>query len=204
MIFVDSGFDPAGLDTSPRRLTMVEGVLAAFGRAFPELHFGRIEDTFACNAQAIVLSGRREVRLYGGLAFHPGFSEDAIAFALLHEAGHHLATGRRLPWDPRLACECVADGWATSEGEDAWRRERPGYSLETALAELGAVLSERAPAEDEFACDGECFALSWASRTRVLVARTPVSASNCPLAQRIFARNSERGGDHGHADRNSQ
>lgn len=200
MIFVDATLDPSRFDASPQRLAMLEGAIHALGHAFPELHFERIEGALACNAQAAVLGGRREVRLYDGLAFHPAIGEDGILFTLLHEAGHHLAGGARLPWDPRLACECVADHWAATQGAEALGRERPGFSLARGLAELDVVLAERAAVEDEgdSAAPGEvCFALSRAARRRALLAKLPVLTLDCPLARLVIMRISGNGGSHG-------
>ena len=64
----------------------------------------------------------RIVRLYGGLALHPKVNDDALIFALLHETGHLLASGRRFASDPMLACDCEADKWAISEGAEILHR----------------------------------------------------------------------------------
>ena len=204
MIFVDATLDPSRFDASPQRLAMLEDAIDVLRRAFPQLHFERIEGALACNAQAAVLGGRREVRLYDGLALHPAIGEDGILFTLLHEAGHHLAAGCRLPWDPRLACECVADHWAATDGARALERERPGFSLERGLAELDAIRSERTPAADDEDRAGEgeyCFALSRASRRRTLLAKSSVLASDCPLARLVIARSFKKGGSHGDDNR---
>jgi hypothetical protein len=51
----------------------------------------------------------------------------------LHEVGHHLALGPRLPFNLSLACECVADNWAVREGANILH-ERSGRPLRVAKA----------------------------------------------------------------------
>ncbi len=109
----------ATMETSARRWALIESLIAAFQTTFTKLNFQLIAASATVNAQAIVLEQSPCVRIYGGLAFHPLLGSDAITFALLHETGHHLAVGCRQPWNPSIACECLADQYAVNEGAPA-------------------------------------------------------------------------------------
>lgn len=102
----------------PGRIALLDAILFDVKKAFSELKFELRLDRRVINAQAILLSGKRSVLIYGGLALHPRMAEDSLIFVFLHEAGHHLALGPRLPFNPSLACDCVADAWAAGEGSE--------------------------------------------------------------------------------------
>ena len=101
---------------------MIEILVSEFRTAFAGIEYEVDKQTRIVNAQAFGLVGSRFIRLYGGFAFHPLVSEDALVFTLLHETGHHRARGRRFAGDPRLACDCFADKWAVGVGARALGR----------------------------------------------------------------------------------
>jgi hypothetical protein len=107
---------------SVSRCRMLEVLVGEFRAAFAGIEYEVDTQTRVVNAQAFGMGGSRFVRLYGGFAFHPFVSEDALVFTLLHETGHHRARGRRFAGDPMLACDCLADKWAVSVGATALRR----------------------------------------------------------------------------------
>lgn len=114
--------DDVALCGSESRGRMLEVLVSEFRTAFAGIEYEVDTQTRVVNAQAFSLGDSRFVRLYGGFAFHPLVSEDALVFTLLHETGHHRARGRRFAGDPRLACDCLADKWAVGVGARALRR----------------------------------------------------------------------------------
>ena len=106
---------------SKQRQFLILKTLTIFARCFPEIKYEFAEQSDIINAQAVTLLNIRSVYLHGGLAFHPLVDRQLLIFILLHETGHHLSSGCRLPWDHRLACECEADHWAVTEGALALR-----------------------------------------------------------------------------------
>src|ERR1700692_701205 len=105
--------DDVALCGSESRGRMLEVLVSEFRTAFAGIEYEVDTQTRVVNAQAFSLGDSRFVRLYGGFAFHPLVSEDALVFTLLHETGHHRARGRRFAGDPRLACDCPPPKWAT-------------------------------------------------------------------------------------------
>ena len=85
------------------RLALLDTMLVDFRTAFQDLHFELRLDRKVVNAQAILLYGKRCVLIYGGLALHPRLAENSLTFVFLHEAGHHLARGPRLPFQRRFS-----------------------------------------------------------------------------------------------------
>jgi hypothetical protein len=126
----------------PERLALLDTLLVDFGTSFPDLHFELRLDRRVINAQAILLDGKRCVLIYGGLALHPGLAKNSLTFVFLHEAGHHLAVGPRLPFNLSLACDCAADDWAVGEGSEILR-QKSGRLLQIgkALMELEGLMS---------------------------------------------------------------
>ncbi len=114
--------DDVALCGSESRARILKSLVSEFRTTFPGIKYEVDTQTRIVNAQAFGLGDSRFVRLYGGFAFHSLISEDALVFTLLHETGHHLARGRRLAGDPRLACDCLADEWAVGVGPRALRR----------------------------------------------------------------------------------
>ncbi len=186
---------PSDAHRSQQRQALLDNLLDRFRLTFRGLDFQLLASSGTINAQAVTLEGRRCVRLYGGLAFHPLAGPDALIFTLLHEAGHHLASGRRLPWDPRLACECAADEWAANAGGAAIRRSlKASYAIETALSQLGSIYLESYPSRsngrhqiDGHRSRGGCWASSWPRRCRSILAGPCLRKdATCPLAERML------------------
>jgi hypothetical protein len=126
----------------PERLALLDTMVVDFRAAFPDLHFELRLDRRVINAQAIVLDGKRCVLIYGGLALHPRLAQNSLTFVFLHEAGHHLAAGPRLPFNLSLACDCVADSWAAGEGSEILSRKTGRrLQIEIALSELEYLMN---------------------------------------------------------------
>lgn len=142
------------------------------------------------NAQALFLNGKRSVILFGGLAYNPSTNTDLLTFILLHEIGHHLGGGNRLPWNPFLACECSADRFAVGDGMALVKAVSGAeYSLNTAIQKLQGLIT----ASNDFAtgsnfnnsngtdCQG-CWATDWRKRKQALSSCGVAEFSECPLA----------------------
>jgi hypothetical protein len=183
------------------RLVVVDTILRTFSVAFPGLQFELLGQSKIINAQALVSNGQRQIKIYGGLAFHPFAGGNVIGFILLHEVGHHLAEGHRLPGEPSLACECAADHWAVTSGlrilaASGWSN----FSLETAMGEFDMILAWYSQFVDIPAyCnkgtmkDDGCWALDWTGRRRNLFAAAPVRIAVCPLEDLVLS-SSKKGG----------
>jgi len=181
------GFLP---DVNPalERLALLDAILIDFRTAFPDLYFELRLDRRVINAQAILLNGKRCILIYGGLALHPMLAENSLTFVFLHEAGHHLAVGPRLPFNLSLACDCVADNWAAGEGSEVLHR-RSGRRLliGTALDELARLMNNGQ--EPELPGHAEpilnCRNHKWAFRKNALEAAQPhASIHTCELFKR--------------------
>ena len=174
MLFSD--FLPANERLDPGRPELLDAILADFRKAFPDLHFELRLDRKVINAQAIVIEERRCVLIYGGLGLNPKLGEDSLTFVFLHEVGHHLADGPRLPFDLSLACDCVSDCWAAREGADILQ-QRSGrqFQLEKAIGELNSLLSSpRIPSlpHPETRATIGCWNRQWCERRNALQARS--------------------------------
>src|SRR5438045_4633221 len=121
MLFSD--FLPSVARPDVSRLALLDAILTDFQQAFPDLHFELRLDRRIINAQAIVLDEKPSILIYGGLGLHPSLAEASLTFVFLHEAGHHLGTGPRLPFNVTLACDCIADHWATGQGAELLLRK---------------------------------------------------------------------------------
>jgi hypothetical protein len=173
MLFSD--FLPANERLDPGRPELLDAILADFRRAFPDLHFELRLDRKVINAQAIVIEAKRCVLIYGGLGLNPKLGEDSLTFVFLHEVGHHLADGPRMPFDLLLACDCVSDCWAAGEGADILQ-QRSGrqFQIEKAISELNSLLSPpRVPAllHLESRAGTGCWNRQWCERRNALQAR---------------------------------
>jgi hypothetical protein len=181
MLFSQSIGTIEELLTTEMRERQVSALLDSIARQFPVISYELVRSPALLNAQALMLKGRKVVKLYGGLAFHPRLGLDAIGFALLHETGHHLAHGSRLPWNPFLACECRADEWAMRN-----RAVARGWHVDfvKAFSDLDALFAEHISPN---ACEIEnkesgCWASDWKTRHRSLVANETLPAGHrCPL-----------------------
>lgn len=153
---------------SEERMNLLKSVFSDFNRAFRNIEFELDERSRTVNAQAIMHRDTRLVRLYGGLGFHPLMGEDGIVFALLHEVGHHLASGGRLAFCQDLGCECAADRWALTRGRATLKKRAERiFSIDKVLASLEAMSkSSRHNFVQEKACDGSspCWAFDWRRR----------------------------------------
>lgn len=178
--------DPAISMVAPEgRTEILDQLTARFAAAFPEVSYEVATSVRLINAQALVLGGNRIVRLYGGLAFHPAMHEDGLALALLHETGHHLAKGARLPWDPLLACECRADAWALEHGiQRLDRGATRALRLDRAVSQLNSVFRE--VSIEPPAASGPCWARHWQTRRRVLKGRKAKTPSQCDLLREVL------------------
>jgi hypothetical protein len=142
------------------RPEIVVSIVDDFERAFPDLIFEMRLDRRVINAQAIALAGKKSVLLYGGIALHPHLGPDALTFCLLHEVGHHLANGNRLPCNASLACECASDYWASTTGADLLREiSGRNFEMEKAMDELAHVIEQRQASRNWQECWGQCFCL---------------------------------------------
>lgn len=195
--------DLPGLRTSEGRRILLEEILAGFRLAFSNIEFVLFAESSIINAQAIMLGSNRQVRLYGGLAFHPAVCRDGLIFILLHETGHHLASGCRLPWTPWLACECVADRWATNQGIATLRiRAEEEYQLAAALREIDALACHSSDPKDRQPLDEDridhrknCWAANWETRKKFLLRRSKIRVKVCPLSDWILK---DMGDHYGH------
>jgi hypothetical protein len=165
--------DDVALCRSPTRDGMLKMLVCEFRTAFTGIEYEIDTQTRIVNAQAFGQGGKRFVRIYGGLAFHPLMSEDALVFTLLHETGHHRARGRRFAGDPIIACDCLADKWAVGAGANALRRgSGRAINLASALDSLDALVASmgvraRQPATVPVTRSHEsqpCWARTWRSR----------------------------------------
>lgn len=162
--------------------------MSSFRVTFQELEFELNADNTMVNAQASTLHGRRCVRIYGGLAFHPLVGRQLLIFILLHETGHHLAHGIRLPWDPRLACECVSDHWAVTQGAAALRASSgTRLVLSSAIRQMDLFFEHQRHLDILAAVDrGECWAFAWSKRKRSLTTKQQVRNPVCPLTKFVL------------------
>jgi hypothetical protein len=172
MLFSD--FLPASERLDPRRPKLLDAILVDFRKAFPNLHFELRLDRRVINAQAIMIEGKRCVLIYGGLGLNPKLGENSLTFVFLHEVGHHLAEGARLPFDLSLACDCVSDCWATREGADILHQKSGRqFQLEGAINELNSLMSSRQQPVFPYPEDAAigCWNRQWYQRRNALRAR---------------------------------
>jgi hypothetical protein len=173
--------------TTGLREDQVLGLLKAFSRQFPTISYQLVPSPALLNAQALVVGGQRIVKLYGGLAFNPLLDMNAIAFALLHETGHHLAVGSRLPWNPFLACECQADQWALKHC--AFGRSSVRVDLIRALSDLDYAFTvegarERWGVDTNSRSAEKCWSGDWKKRCSSLRANEMLPSDYiCPLRE---------------------
>jgi hypothetical protein len=169
------------------RSGLLEMLICEFRSAFTDIEYEVDTQTRILNAQAFSQGGKRFVRIYGGLAFHPLVSHDALIFTLLHETGHHRARGRRFAGDPRLACDCIADRWAVGAGVKALhccsgRRLNLSNaldSLDLMIASIGAGQASAGWMTRSRRLQ-DCWSGSWAlRRSRLNGEHAPVPTGSC-------------------------
>ena len=180
--------DMSILRRSKRRQALLDRIMTSFRLTFQELKFELDADNTIINAQALTFHGRRYVRIYGGLAFHPLVGRQLLIFILLHETGHHLAHGNRLPWDPRLACECVSDHWAVTQGAAALRAsDGTRLILGSAIRQMDLFFDHQRHLDILSTIDRrECWAFNWSKRKRSLATKQQVGKPLCPLAKIVL------------------
>jgi hypothetical protein len=178
MLFSDRLYEVnSDLGFQESRCKLVESLLAGFSSSFPTITF-RPELSFRIvNAQAVTTGAGREVKLYGGLAFHPRLNFHSLVLVLLHEVGHHLSTGCRSPFDVTLACECEADHWSVTEGLDALNIAalRP-FEIHKAIEQLEHVVSRETSEGDQMEKRRpRCWSARWPARKEALLKQIPCS-----------------------------
>ena len=107
------------------------------------------------------------------MALHPSLGDNSLCFVFLHEAGHHLAVGERLPFNLSLACDCVSDHWAAGEGAEILHR-KSGRRLQIvkALSELDLLMNAGQEPELRRPEEGfsNCWNHNWSRRRNALEA----------------------------------
>ncbi|MGY4178431.1 hypothetical protein ACVIHH_003722 [Bradyrhizobium sp. USDA 4518] len=180
-------------DDTVERCSLLSELLAAFQSSFPTIRYELFPELNLVNAQALLLRDQRVVRLYGGVALHPALGRDGLAFVLLHETGHHLAEGARYPWNPLIACECVADSWALRSGR-VLLGNSVGWTLDVrkAAEEISSLYSSRTditPCSSHAGVNDRrtCWAKSWHDRREsILTDRSIPFVHTCPLDDEVL------------------
>jgi hypothetical protein len=186
VIFVEPRLDIARQERSAERLQFLSQLIAASEAAFPEIRIRVLDTITIVNAQASVLERVPTVDLFGGLAYHPALGRKALAFALAHELGHHVAEGPRQTCSGLLACDCAADLWAVTTGLDLLSVSKSG--LKEALQELQAIAigkRQRREHGSVFAPSRKCWALNWSQRVNRLTAEKIAPIKKCYLFNRL-------------------
>jgi hypothetical protein len=177
MIFEQVRTTVESQDRTAARRTLLQKIFGVFETNFPDLNFRILDRVTAVNAQASILNDVRSVDLFGGFAYHPKIGHDALVFMLLHETGHHLSRGCRLPWMQQLACDCAADCWAVTEGKARLQESNCGFAIEPALRQIERAANLKSRAVTKVG-RSKCSFLNWAKRKRRLIeAKTDVRNS---------------------------
>ena len=170
---------------SIERRSRLGGLFAIFQASFPSVQYRLLDSVTAVNAQASSANGSRLVDVFGGLAFHPAIGRDALVFMLLHETGHHLSGGCRLPYAP-LACECAADSWATAEGHGKLRESGEDFQLPAAVQEIETALHFQAGKRSSTpAPRPRCWAMNWRERRQALLEGRILRSKTCQISRAI-------------------
>ena len=171
-------------DRSAQRLSSLTKLIAIFEASFSSVHYRILESISAVNAQASFANGRHLVDIFGGLAFHPAIRHDGLVFTLLHETGHHLSAGCKLPWAP-LACECAADKWATTDGRKALRSNGADFRLAAALQQIEQAVAPKARKSSSTAAARSCWSMNWQTRKRTLLEGQSAVLKTCEISSAI-------------------
>jgi hypothetical protein len=165
-----------------QRLEQLAGLQADLNSAFPSITFRLELGSNLINAQAVTTAAGRHVNIYGGLAYNRRLSTHSLTLILLHEAGHHLSRGCRLPWNPLLACECAADSWSVNEGIELLCSRKPEmkFGLQQAIRELNPLLSGKTSGSRHTARFSPCWSLNWSARKSALLRREKFDLAICP------------------------
>jgi len=180
MIFEQVSNTLESQDRTAGRRALVEKILGIFQTSFPNLNFRVLDRVTAVNAQASILNDARSVDLFGGLAYHPEIGRDALVFILLHETGHHLSRGCRLPWMQQLACDCAADCWAVTEGRAELQKSNFGFAIEPALRQIESAANLKSRVSTR-AGRSKCSFLNWTKRKRRLLEATADARNTCGI-----------------------
>jgi hypothetical protein len=124
---------------APEPKRRAQRLLRRFRARFPQLVYDMDLAVELANAQALMLRGKRHVRLYGGLARHRRLGSAALALALAHETGHHLGGPPLHPYYRWLSSEARATEWALSVGLPDVFGEDAAEIGEQGLAELASI-----------------------------------------------------------------
>jgi hypothetical protein len=177
-------------DRSAQRLSSLTKLIAIFESTFASVHYRILEQVSAVNAQASFSNGKHLVDIFGGLAFHPVIRHDGLAFTLLHETGHHLGPGCKLvpecklPW-AQLACECLSDRWAITDGRKALRSNGADFRLEAALQQIEQAVAPKAQKSSSKAAARNCWSMNWQKRKRTLLESQSVILKTCEISSAI-------------------
>jgi hypothetical protein len=183
MIF-DQPQQPAEVqDRSAQRLSSLTKLIAIFEASFSSVHYRILESISTVNAQASFADGRHLVDIFGGLAFHPVIRHDGLVFTLLHETGHHLSAGCKLPWAP-LACECAADRWAATDGRKALAANGGKFRLEAALEQIERAVRPQA-GKIRSKTPTSCWSMNWPKRKRALLDGGAMVLQTCEISSAI-------------------
>lgn len=181
MIFDRPQQPPEHQDRSTERLSSVAKLVTTFESSFSTVYYRVLESIKAVNAQASLANGRPLVDIYGGLAFHPAIRHDGLVFTLLHETGHHLSAGCKLPW-AEMACECAADQWATTAGRAAVAANGASFRLDVALQEIELAAMPESPST---ASPTRCWSMNWQERRRALLDGRALNLRSCEICSAI-------------------
>jgi hypothetical protein len=170
-------------DRSAQRLSSLTKLIAIFEASFSSVHYRILESISAVNAQASFANGRHVVDIFGGLAFHPVIRHDGLVFTLLHETGHHLSAGCKLPWAP-LACECAADRWAATDGRKVLAANGGNFRLDAALEQIEQAVG---PQTEKFSSKTRtsCWSMNWPKRKQALLHGRAMVLKTCEISSAI-------------------
>ena len=178
-MFLDHVAPGAGQqDRSRDRHDLLSELVSVFARCFPSIRYRVLGSVNVVNAQASVAQDGWLVDLLGGLVFHRAIGRDGLIWTLLHETGHHLGKGSRLPWAD-LACECTADRWALTRGRKRLRAEGIEFDLGTALGEIERASRPTNARRGSKPAHGLCVATNWRKRKQALIEGYPGSQRRC-------------------------
>jgi hypothetical protein len=181
MLLNETQLSRKGQDRSAQRVASVDRLIAVFANSFSSVRYRIFASIGSVNAQASIAKGEQLVDLFGGLAFHPAIGQDALVFTLLHETGHHLSDGCRLPW-AEIACECAADRWAVTAGRDALAAQGIDFRLEAALSQLECATRPCVATRRRRRPRSSCWSMDWHARKQALSARRPRRLNQCQIA----------------------
>ena len=169
-------------DRSAQRLSLLTSLIAVFEKSFSSVQYRILEPIGAINAQASRANGQRLVDIFGGLAFHPVVRHDCLVFTMLHETGHHLSSGCRLPW-AQLACECSADRWAITAGREALAVHGGNFQLDAALRQIEQAVGPDAPKNPRKpGARTGCWSMDWCKRKQALLDGRAMALKTCRIS----------------------